>query len=131
MVPEPTCLKVELPWPSAKLSPNARLHWGQRSTVVRNHRALAKLLAFEAGASKMTKWVAKKESADLRINVQVEFIPPAKYRYDEDGLMSRMKAYLDGIADALGADDYRFQHNRPVVSVDEAKKPGMVRVTLS
>jgi crossover junction endodeoxyribonuclease RusA len=131
MGPEPTCFKVELPWPSAKLSPNARLHYMARSRMVKAHRGMARILALEAGANRMRRFVAKKVSADLRVNVQVEFIPPAKYRYDEDGLMSRMKAYLDGIADALQVDDYRFQHNRPKVNMESAKKPGMVRVTLS
>lgn len=62
------------------------------------------------------------------IRVEMLFHPPANYRYDVDGLQSRMKAYLDGIALALGVDDVHF---RPISSIGEKHPPyGKVVVTI-
>lgn len=35
--------------------------------------------------------------------------PPANYRYDRDGIDSRLKPHRDGIAMALGVDDRFFR----------------------
>lgn len=42
------------------------------------------------------------------IMLTVSFNPPDKRRRDLDGMFSNVKAGLDGIADVLAADDYRF-----------------------
>lgn len=46
--------------------------------------------------------------ADGPIHVTLTFYPPDKRRRDLDGCISACKAYLDGLADALGVDDSRF-----------------------
>jgi crossover junction endodeoxyribonuclease RusA len=45
---------------------------------------------------------------DGEIMLSVTFNPPDKRRRDLDGMFSNVKAGLDGIADAMCADDYRF-----------------------
>jgi len=90
-------IKFDLPWPSKDLSPNARLHWAKRAKAVRQARSEAEIIA--KGHCK---------PLEGRILFVLEFYPPDRRRYDDDGLLARMKAARDGIADALGVDDRRF-----------------------
>jgi hypothetical protein len=119
-----------LPWPDKKLSPNARQHWAQRSAAVKRARSQAYLLARGSMSQPHPGWRALESSTPRdRINVQLTFEPPGRYRYDIDNLVARMKASLDGIADALGVDDYSFQLQRPTLA-DPHKPHGRVMVTL-
>lgn len=90
---------VELPWPNTKLRPNARIHFMQRSKLVKMARQAAHLLALEAGM-KGLGW----DGAHVRIT----FHEPDKRQRDLDGMLSQCKAYFDGIADATGIDDSRW-----------------------
>lgn len=40
--------------------------------------------------------------------LDIVFHPPTRRRFDLDGLLGRCKPMLDGLAQALGVDDYRF-----------------------
>lgn len=57
-------------------------------------------------------WIAKAAQVHApergEIVLRVTFNPPDRRRRDLDGMFSAVKAGLDGIADALAADDYRF-----------------------
>ena len=132
-MPQPTnSVQVELvlPWPDKKLSPNARQHWAQRSAAVKRARSQAYLLARGGMSQQNLGWQALQNCAPPdRINIKLTFEPPARYRYDIDNLVARMKASLDGIADALGVDDYSFQLQRPTLA-DPHKPHGRVMVTL-
>lgn len=88
-----------LPWPSRDLHPNARVHWARRAKATKAARQLAWAEALKA------KWVAP-DSA--RIYLQIYFYPPDKRQRDLDGLLSSIKATIDGIADAIGVDDRLF-----------------------
>ena len=90
-------IEFELPWPSKDLSPNTRLHWAKKAKAVRMARSEAEN-------------IAKGHCRPLegRILFELEFFPPDRRRYDDDGLLARMKSARDGIADALGVDDRRF-----------------------
>jgi len=68
------------------------------------------------------------EGLDGDCDVVLTFSPPDKRRYDDDNLIARCKAYLDGIADALGVDDSRFRLGKPVRA--ESIKGGNVRVEI-
>jgi crossover junction endodeoxyribonuclease RusA len=57
----------------------------------------------------------------------MRFCPPDKRKRDLDNLLARMKAGLDGLADALGVDDTIF---RPAVEWGEVRPRGGVVVTL-
>src|SRR3546814_16726876 len=46
------------------------------------------------------------ENGDIR--VVLTLYPPDRRQRDRDNLLSNCKAYLDGIADALGVNDSRF-----------------------
>lgn len=111
--------RVVFPWPSRDLSPNARVHFHARAKQVK--------LAREA-AYWLTKNAQQKQLPDVgEIMVCIEFNPPDKRRYDLDGLVSRSKAYLDGLADALELDDYRFALT---IRRGETIKGGQVVVTI-
>lgn len=63
------------------------------------------------------------------VNVTCIFSPPPpKRNRDLDGLLSSCKAYFDGIADVIGIDDSRFQHQAPVWGIP--RKGGNVRIVL-
>jgi crossover junction endodeoxyribonuclease RusA len=111
-------IQFDLPWPSKDLSPNARLHWAKRAKAVRQARSEAEIIA--KGHCK---------PLEGRILFVLEFFPPDRRRYDDDGLLARMKSARDGIADALGVDDRRFVTKFSVS--DTVVKGGRVSVTIS
>jgi Holliday junction resolvase RusA-like endonuclease len=111
-------IKFDLPWPSKDLSPNARLHWAKKAKAVRQARSEAEIIA--KGHCK---------PLEGRILFVLEFFPPDRRRYDDDGLLARMKSARDGIADALGVDDRRFVTQFSVS--DTVVKGGKVSVTIS
>jgi crossover junction endodeoxyribonuclease RusA len=100
-------MKIEFPWPSNKLSPNARLHWSERSRVVKSTRQ---------SAAWFTRAVVRPGTfvPAMPVSVVTTFYPPDKQPRDEDNLKARCKAIYDGIADAIGVDDRHFRHQRAV-----------------
>lgn len=109
---------ITLPWPHKDLSPNARVHWAARSRQVKKHRNWGKESALAAGARGLA-W----DSA----SVCVTFHPPARHHYDDDNLLARSKALLDGIADATKIDDSKWSIS---IKRGEPVKNGLVVVTL-
>ncbi|WDS36224.1 hypothetical protein [Pseudoxanthomonas sp.] len=112
-----------LPWPSKDLSPNARVHWGQKAKAAADARALAKLAAWASG------WTPAIRFPEGRLHLWVDFYPPTRRLPDDDNMLSRCKAYRDGIADALGIDDKRFVSHPYVKS--EPRKGGQVVVRIT
>lgn len=108
-------MTLTLPWPSKELSPNARLHWSAVARAKRLYREACRTTALAQGAHKL---------AAERLHVSFTFYPPSKRRIDMDNCISRLKAGIDGLADALGVDDSRW-----VMSFELASEiGGMVRV---
>ncbi len=62
-----------------------------------------------------------------RVAVSFEFCPPDERRRDRDNLIASMKAVTDGIADALGIDDFNFLTS---YAMSEPVKGGAVLVTV-
>lgn len=108
---------ITLPFPPASLSGHAKGHWRAKSGPTAKHREWARLATMAAG-------VAAPATGDIRICVR--FVPPDR-RSDRGNFPVRMKAYFDGIADALGVNDRRFV---PQFEFAEPKKPGHVDVTV-
>jgi crossover junction endodeoxyribonuclease RusA len=90
---------VELPWPPKELSPNARVHWGEKSRFAKKYRRDCFLLAKIANVR--IDW-------DGDIHLFIDFYRPAKRNHDRDNLVSQIKSGLDGMADAMGINDVRF-----------------------
>lgn len=92
-------IAITLPWPPSTLSPNARQHWAALAKAKKRYLNACCL-------SVLQQRVATPSAP--RLDVSLLFVPPDRRRYDCDGLLSRMKAGLDGVASAWGIDDAQF-----------------------
>lgn len=106
----------DLPWPARGLHPNARLHWGAKSKLTKQARNDAAWAATAAGAKNL--------KAD-KLDVLVTFHEPDKRRRDTDGMLSSIKASLDGLADATGIDDHKFNLS---IRRGDIVRGGLVRI---
>lgn len=111
-------LSITLPWPPAGLSPNARLHWSKTARLKKDYR---KACGWEAIAQGI-----RKIEADALV-VHLTFYPPDRRHYDQDNLVARMKAGLDGLSDAIGVDDKHFKLSHDLAT----EIGGMVKVRIS
>jgi crossover junction endodeoxyribonuclease RusA len=96
-------LTVQLPWPSPKLHPNARVHWAVKSKAAKKARADSALLTRAKHGGNLLPY-----DGTRRIPVSIGFFPPDRRRRDVDGMLSALKSSLDGVADALMVDDNLF-----------------------
>ena len=117
-------LTVELPWPSADLSPNARIHYmahARAKKTAKNHAWGWTKAAMGPLGIAAKSWIGP-------VAVNITFHPEMNRARDLDNMQARMKAALDGMALALGIDDTHF---RPVSSIGAIRKPACVVVTLT
>jgi crossover junction endodeoxyribonuclease RusA len=110
--------EIVLPWPPRELSPNARPHYFVRARATKAYRTTAHWATKAAGVR------APDDAGDIRLNVL--FNPPSR-RSDRQNYPGWVKAGIDGVADALGVNDRRFE---PVYTYGEPVKGGRVVVTL-
>ena len=109
---------ITLLWPPRELHPNSRTHWAAKARTTKQYRAYAAAVTRRSGA---------RVSGGGLIDVWIIFYPPSKARRDMDGMLSSIKAGLDGIADALEVDDCRF---RPRIDLGDVQKGGVVKITI-
>lgn len=107
---------LRLSFPVKALSPNARVHWAELSRARKASREEAWGEAMHMGA--------KNVRPAEKYTLQYIFYPPGNYKYDDDGLIHRMKPARDGIADAMGVDDNLFQ----VLPIEIRKATGKASV---
>lgn len=113
-------IRLTLPWPSSELSQNARVHHAVKARAVKKARHDA-------------YWLMKSENnGSLKdagtLGVKIYITPPDRRRRDLDNILAALKPSFDGIADALGIDDSKWETIWIVrCPVD---KPGRVIVTL-
>lgn len=93
-------VQIRLPYPSPKLSPNARVHWSVRSAATKQARNFA-------------GWMAKAAPRPAvgnngLVHLTITYCPPDKRRRDRDNVEASGKAARDGLADAWGVDDSCF-----------------------
>ena len=110
---------LALPWPSRNLSPNARCHWAVKAKSIKEARNVARVLTLQAFKLRKPHWSA----AELHW----EFHPKTANKPDGDNAESSVKAYRDGIADALGLNDANFTTTK---SMGQPVKGGAVFVTI-
>lgn len=112
-------MSLYLPWPDRKLSPNSRVHWSVLSRAKAAAKKLAYYTALEAGIGKI--------DADA-VRVRYSFFPPSRRIYDTDNLIASMKAAADGVAQAIGVDDSKWEL---VISPrGPVEKNGMVKIDI-
>ncbi len=107
--------QIFLPWPSPKLSPNARQHWATLARAKREYRHACYLAARKHGADRSFA-----ESLTVKITIH----PPDARRRDTDNILASLKSGLDGVADAIGIDDSRW--TLIVSPVGEKRKGGVI-----
>lgn len=118
-------MKITLPWPDSKLSPNARLHWRAKVGPKQDAKRRAAWLTVAADGFHAAR--SALQGSDDKIPVRVTFYPPDKRHRDDDNMIGSFKSWRDGIADALAIDDRRF---RPHYIFADPEKPGRIEVTL-
>ena len=114
---------IRLPFPHKALWPNGRAHWAVKSREVKKHRQWAHDATLAAiGTVLPFRW----DGHPVRLKYIVT--PKTAHAIDRDNCIAAMKAYQDGIADALGVDDSYFA--TPEIEFAEPEKPGRVEVVL-
>jgi len=113
---------IKLPWPDKALSPNGRSHWSTKAKAAKRARSDAFHLAREAGYDTRT-------FADYggTLHLWIDYYAKTRNYPDADNCLSASKAYLDGIADALGVNDRRFVPH-PFVKAETGGKV-VIRIT--
>ena len=118
----PKPMRVELPWPDAKLNPNRSkgANWASTSALRKKARSDAfKLTLFYCGTGTLLP-------AGAVVPLTITFDQPDKRARDRDNLLAALKPSLDGIADALGVNDSQFD---PItIRREYGAKPGRVIV---
>ncbi len=89
-------MQIILPWPSTKLSPNARLHWAVVAKAKKSYRMECYIEAMRQGV---------KPICAAGLDVEFVFHPPSRRRIDLDNCIARIKSGIDGLVDVLRVDD--------------------------
>lgn len=114
-------LTVVLPFPPATLSGHAKGHWRAKSGPTARQREWARLATLDA-----IRTQGRPPFPTGDIPLHVTFVPPDR-RGDRWNYPGRLKAAIDGIADALGVNDKRFM---PTIAHGPVEKPGRVVVVI-
>ena len=105
---------ISLPWPPAKLSPNARTHWASKAKAFRQYKfQCAMLLSMH------------RDSIKGRDAYNLRFCPPDARRRDLDNMLSSFKAGIDALAEVSGIDDSNFSF---ALAKGEPVKGGEIQV---
>jgi crossover junction endodeoxyribonuclease RusA len=110
---------IELPFPAPALWPNKRAHFMAKAREAKKHRAWARFATLEAKAG----------CGEGRLRLVVTIHPKTRHAIDVDNCISALKSSFDGVADALGVDDRRF--DSPLVRFGEPIKGGLVRIEIA
>jgi crossover junction endodeoxyribonuclease RusA len=113
-------MMIELPWPSSELSQNARTHHAVKARAVKKARNDAFWL------TKAVNDGSLKDAETLRVTFT--FHMPDYRKRDLDNVFGSLKAARDGIAEAIGIDDSRW--NEITILRGPVEKGGRVIVTL-
>ncbi|KKN75616.1 hypothetical protein LCGC14_0378540 [marine sediment metagenome] len=88
-------LRIELPFPDRRLSPNARVHYQVRARATREAKEQVIVAVLEQERQKLLD----------RATVTVTFVVPDRRRRDKGNLIASAKAYLDGLVGLVIVDD--------------------------
>ena len=93
---------IILPWPDKRLGANAmrRMHWGQKTRIIKGARLAAAWTAKEQGAKAMKA---------RRILAKITLHPPDARRRDFPNWQYACKPMIDGVADLIGIDDHLWK----------------------
>lgn len=123
-------MRIELPWPDAKLNPNRSkgMHWSATAQLRKTAREAAFWIARQSMVENQKTGGASPYGERL-VALEITFLAPNKHARDLDNLLAALKPSLDGIADCLGTDDSKFE---PIlIRRGFAKPPGSVIVEVA
>jgi crossover junction endodeoxyribonuclease RusA len=114
---------IELPFPDRHLMPNAarRMDWHAKAEYAKTYRMCGFVEAANA-----VKWDFVPPTGEVEL--RITFHEPNKRKRDSDGMLSAIKAGLDGIAQRLELNDRQF--NPIVLQRGEIVKGGKVVVEI-
>jgi crossover junction endodeoxyribonuclease RusA len=102
-----------LPFPPKELAPNARLHWAQKEEKRKAQKEAGHYLAYPFRGKLGQEYVS----------LSLLFVPADRRCFDLDGLLSRSKYALDGVATGLGINDKQFRPITLDIGEPDAKNP--------
>lgn len=94
-------VQIALPWPAKALHSNSRAPRMAVAKSTAKARGDAHFMAKQAG---LGRWP--------EASILIEYYPPSR-RGDPQNVPASLKAYIDGIADAMGCDDRGFRVDYP------------------
>ena len=106
--------EITLPWPAPALRSNERVHWAEKARATKDARNHAWAVAMETPRIECVP----------DATIFIEYYPPSR-REDVHNVPASLKAYIDGIADAMGCDDKGFTVDYPTQWAG-VSKPGKV-----
>lgn len=102
---------VVLPWPNWRLSPNRSST--RRLKKSHERRAKGHRAALRQQANQIGRECAEHLAGAIKPGEMLEavyfFEPPTNRRYDIDNVTGALKHYVDGVASAIGFDDYQIE----------------------
>lgn len=111
---------LTLPWPDSRLSPNARTHRMEKARLTKKARADAGWLTLNA--------LGRQRVNSYRVDVRITFTPP-RSTINLDNAIGAFKAAQDGIADAIGVPDERW--NVTYGELQKSQRPASVLVEIT
>ena len=107
-------LRVRLPFPDRRLSPNVRRVWQASLIPKREAREVGYYAAHDATFRK-GRWhsVSLKNTMPLRLRIAI--YPPDNRRRDLDNIVAAIKSYQDGIFSYMGLDDSMITHKEVIM----------------
>lgn len=109
---------VVLPWPHKKLHPNSRTDRRRTTDIRKRYKGACWALCKEA------------KPDHTLTHLDITFRPPDGLRRDLDGMLGAIKYGLDGVALAMGVDDYTWSMSIRRGEKDPSKR-GFVEVTFT
>lgn len=114
-----------LPFPDKALWPNGRAHWATKSRASKKHKEWG-YYGVKAVADK--RGLGREIVVSGRVDWSVTIHPKTRNAIDRDNALASLKAYQDGMAQALGVNDNQF--NTPELTFGEPIKGGQVVIRL-
>jgi crossover junction endodeoxyribonuclease RusA len=99
-------ITITLPWPDKRLNPN-NPSWKSKIRPTKEAREYARYMT-------LSHILNCEYRPPERVSIKYTFYPPDKRRRDITNFVGSMKASQDGVADALGIDDSKFELEKPV-----------------
>jgi crossover junction endodeoxyribonuclease RusA len=92
-------MKIYLPWPPSKLSPNSRTYWRAKNPIK---------VAYREECYRIARNKQEQIKGDL-FRVTITFHPPDRRSRDLDNVLASAKSGIDGVCMALGINDKQLR----------------------